>query len=126
MPSLCSIDCSSVLGMLRTLPPPSLQVLLPAASLLQLMDVRQVCCNFLRTQLHPTNCLGIRAFADLHACTQLMSQAQAYAGEPPGGAEQQQLGLCVRILTRMSDSVIVHGSHCLLCGVNCLASLVSH
>ncbi|XP_072573426.1 kelch-like protein 3 isoform X2 [Paramormyrops kingsleyae] len=57
----------------------NVQVLLPAASLLQLMDVRQVCCNFLRTQLHSTNCLGIRAFADLHACTQLMSQAQAYA-----------------------------------------------
>ncbi|XP_048883901.1 kelch-like protein 3 isoform X1 [Brienomyrus brachyistius] len=57
----------------------NVQVLLPAASLLQLIDVRQMCCNFLRTQLHPTNCLGIRAFADLHACTQLMSQAQAHA-----------------------------------------------
>lgn len=57
------------------------QVLLPAASLLQLMDVRQVCCDFLQTQLHPTNCLGIRAFADLHACTVLLSQAHTYAGE---------------------------------------------
>ncbi|XP_016108651.1 kelch-like protein 3 [Sinocyclocheilus grahami] len=57
----------------------NVQVLLPAASLLQLMDVRQVCCDFLQTQLHPTNCLGIRAFADLHACTGLLSQAHAYA-----------------------------------------------
>ncbi|KPP74580.1 kelch-like protein 3-like [Scleropages formosus] len=57
----------------------NVQVLLPAASLLQLMDVRQACCDFLRTQLHPTNCLGIRAFADLHACTQLLGQAHAYA-----------------------------------------------
>lgn len=57
------------------------QVLLPAASLLQLMDVRQLCCDFLQTQLHPTNCLGIRAFADLHACTGLLNQAHAYAGE---------------------------------------------
>ncbi|KTG47798.1 hypothetical protein cypCar_00001977 [Cyprinus carpio] len=56
-------------------------VLLPAASLLQLMDVRQVCCDFLQTQLHSTNCLGIRAFADLHACTGLLSQAHAYAAE---------------------------------------------
>lgn len=58
-----------------------LQVLLPAASLLQLMDVRKNCCDFLQSQLHPTNCLGIRAFADVHACTELLQQANAYAGE---------------------------------------------
>ncbi|XP_039629856.1 kelch-like protein 3 isoform X2 [Polypterus senegalus] len=57
----------------------NVQVLLPAASLLQLMDVRQVCCDFLQSQLHPTNCLGIRAFADVHACTELLNQANAYA-----------------------------------------------
>uniref|UniRef100_A0A667ZXK2 Kelch like family member 3 n=1 Tax=Myripristis murdjan TaxID=586833 RepID=A0A667ZXK2_9TELE len=57
----------------------NVQVLLPAASLLQLMDVRQVCCEFLQSQLHPSNCLGIRAFADLHTCTQLLNQANAYA-----------------------------------------------
>lgn len=64
-------------------PPPflPLQVLLPAASLLQLMDVRKNCCDFLQSQLHPTNCLGIRAFADVHACTELLQQANAYAGE---------------------------------------------
>lgn len=56
------------------------QVLLPAASLLQLMDVRQNCCDFLQSQLHPTNCLGIRAFADVHTCTDLLQQANAYAG----------------------------------------------
>lgn len=60
---------------------PWLQVLLPAASLLQLVDVRQVCCEFLQSQLHPTNCLGIRAFADLHTCTQLLGQAHAFAGK---------------------------------------------
>ncbi|KAF3838725.1 hypothetical protein F7725_010493, partial [Dissostichus mawsoni] len=38
-----------------------------------------VCCEFLQSQLHPTNCLGIRAFADLHTCTQLLDQAHAYA-----------------------------------------------
>nr|XP_015205271.1 PREDICTED: kelch-like protein 3 isoform X2 [Lepisosteus oculatus] len=57
----------------------NVQVLLPAASLLQLMDVREVCCDFLQAQLHPTNCLGIRAFADLHTCTQLLRQAHTYA-----------------------------------------------
>ncbi|XP_021564166.1 kelch-like protein 3 [Carlito syrichta] len=57
----------------------NVQVLLPAASLLQLMDVRQNCCDFLQSQLHPTNCLGIRAFADMHTCTDLLQQANAYA-----------------------------------------------
>ncbi|XP_060741120.1 kelch-like protein 3 isoform X2 [Tachysurus vachellii] len=57
----------------------NVQVLLPAASLLQLMEVRQVCCEFLQAQLHPTNCLGIRAFADLHTCAELYSQSHAYA-----------------------------------------------
>lgn len=45
------------------------------------MDVRKNCCDFLQSQLHPTNCLGIRAFADVHACTELLQQANAYAGE---------------------------------------------
>ncbi|KAM9226604.1 LOW QUALITY PROTEIN: kelch-like protein 3 [Leptosomus discolor] len=60
----------------------NVQVLLPAASLLQLMDVRKNCCDFLQSQLHPTNCLGIRAFADVHACTELLQQANAYAVAP--------------------------------------------
>lgn len=56
------------------------QVLLPAAGLLQLQEVKKACCEFLITQLHPTNCLGIRAFADLHACTELLNLANTYAG----------------------------------------------
>lgn len=57
----------------------NVQVLLPAAGLLQLQEVKKACCEFLVTQLHPTNCLGIRAFADLHACTELLNLANTYA-----------------------------------------------
>ncbi|XP_007904738.2 kelch-like protein 2 [Callorhinchus milii] len=57
----------------------NVQVLLPAAGLLQLQDVRKTCCDFLESQLHPTNCLGIRSFADMHACTELLNQANTYA-----------------------------------------------
>ncbi|KAM6440908.1 kelch-like protein 2 isoform 2-T2 [Liasis olivaceus] len=57
----------------------NVQVLLPAASLLQLQDVKKSCCDFLETQLHPVNCLGIRAFADVHACTELLNKADTYA-----------------------------------------------
>ncbi|XP_039615560.1 kelch-like protein 2 isoform X2 [Polypterus senegalus] len=57
----------------------NVQVLLPAAGLLQLQDVKKACCEFLESQLHPTNCLGIRAFADMHACTELLNQANTFA-----------------------------------------------
>uniref|UniRef100_G3PXU5 Kelch like family member 2 n=1 Tax=Gasterosteus aculeatus aculeatus TaxID=481459 RepID=G3PXU5_GASAC len=58
----------------------NVQALLPAAGLLQLNEVKKACCEFLSSQLHPSNCLGIRAFADLHACSQLLTQANSYAG----------------------------------------------
>ncbi|XP_037753419.1 kelch-like protein 2 isoform X1 [Chelonia mydas] len=57
----------------------NVQVLLPAAGLLQLQDVKRTCCEFLESQLHPINCLGIRAFADMHACTDLLNKANKYA-----------------------------------------------
>ncbi|EEB14853.1 conserved hypothetical protein [Pediculus humanus corporis] len=56
----------------------NVQALLPAANLLQLTDVRDACCEFLQAQLHPTNCLGIRAFADLHGCLDLLNHAENY------------------------------------------------
>lgn len=56
----------------------NVQSLLPAANLLQLTDVRDACCEFLQSQLHPTNCLGIRAFADLHGCLDLLANTKSY------------------------------------------------
>jgi len=56
----------------------NVQTLLPAAGLLQLTDVSNACCEFLKSQLHPTNCLGIRAFADLHSCHDLLQAAHSY------------------------------------------------
>ncbi|KAH7977365.1 hypothetical protein HPB49_001091 [Dermacentor silvarum] len=56
----------------------NVQTLLPAANLLQLSDVQEACCEFLQAQLHPSNCLGIRAFADLHGCLDLLSHCDSY------------------------------------------------
>lgn len=56
----------------------TVQNLLPAANLLQLSDVKEACSDFLKSQLHPTNCLGIRAFADLHGCIDLMAAADLF------------------------------------------------
>ncbi|XP_076805576.1 kelch-like protein 3 [Clavelina lepadiformis] len=56
----------------------NVQALLPAASLLELTFVRESCCCFLQSQLHPSNCLGIRQFADIHACSDLFTHARSF------------------------------------------------
>ncbi|KAL4705327.1 hypothetical protein ACJJTC_019013 [Scirpophaga incertulas] len=50
----------------------NVQALLPAACLLQLQEIQDVCCEFLKRQLDCSNCLGIRAFADTHSCRELL------------------------------------------------------
>ncbi|KAK3735752.1 hypothetical protein QZH41_000625 [Actinostola sp. cb2023] len=57
----------------------NVQTLLPASSLLQLNSVREACCEFLQKQLHPSNCLGIRSFADAHTCGELLESSHRYA-----------------------------------------------
>jgi len=55
-----------------------LKGLLAAAGLVQLDYIKASCEEFLQTQLNPSNCLGIRALADLHYCTELISSSNAY------------------------------------------------
>ena len=52
--------------------------LLPAACLLQMAGVQEACCTFLASQLHPSNCLGIRMFADLHSCHNLWKKCNIF------------------------------------------------
>ncbi|XP_065127782.2 kelch-like protein 4 isoform X1 [Paramisgurnus dabryanus] len=59
----------------------TIESLLAAACLLQLPQVIQVCCNFLMKQLHPSNCLGIRSFADAQGCVDLLNVAHNYTTE---------------------------------------------
>ncbi|XP_040576158.1 kelch-like protein 3 [Lepeophtheirus salmonis] len=56
----------------------NVQSLLPAANVLQLTDVRDFCCEFLLGQLHPSNCLGINRFADIHGCIDLVESTHKY------------------------------------------------
>lgn len=44
----------------------------------QLVEIQDVCCEFLKRQLDPSNCLGIRAFADTHACRDLLRIADKF------------------------------------------------
>lgn len=57
----------------------NVQELLPAACLLQLNWVRDVCCDFLKQQLCSSNCLGVKTFADAHSCLELKEAADNYA-----------------------------------------------
>eukprot|EP00102_Acyrthosiphon_pisum_P023579 XP_016660789.1 PREDICTED: ring canal kelch homolog [Acyrthosiphon pisum] len=54
------------------------QVLLSSANILQLDFVSAACAEFLQKQLDASNCLGIRAFADLHNCTDLLSSSETF------------------------------------------------
>ncbi|XP_060874121.1 ring canal kelch homolog isoform X2 [Metopolophium dirhodum] len=56
----------------------NVQVLLPSANLLQLQEVKEACCDFLKSQLCPTNCIGINAIADKYSCTKLLTNSELY------------------------------------------------
>ncbi|XP_029342509.1 kelch-like protein 3 isoform X2 [Acyrthosiphon pisum] len=56
----------------------NVQTLLSAANVLQLDYVNDICAEFLQKQVDSSNCIGIKAFADLHNCTKLLSSSEAY------------------------------------------------
>lgn len=75
--TLCDFARPDIAGVLE-LKEETIESLLAAACLLQLSQVIQVCCNFLMKQLHPSNCLGIRSFADAQGCMDLLNVAHNY------------------------------------------------
>uniref|UniRef100_A0A672RLT4 Kelch-like family member 5 n=1 Tax=Sinocyclocheilus grahami TaxID=75366 RepID=A0A672RLT4_SINGR len=59
----------------------TIESLLSASCLLQLSAVVQACCSYLMKQLHPSNCLGIRSFADAQGCLELHKVAHNHTME---------------------------------------------
>lgn len=53
--------------------------ILSASDLFQMKEIKNVCCQFLKEQLHPSNCLGIAALAGGFSCEELWSEARRYA-----------------------------------------------
>ncbi|NXE96902.1 KLH18 protein, partial [Menura novaehollandiae] len=56
----------------------NVQSLLMGASFLQLQNIKDACCAFLRERLHPKNCLGVRQFAETMMCTVLYDAANSF------------------------------------------------
>lgn len=56
----------------------NVQLLLPAANMLQLSRVKEICCHFLIQQLHPSNCLGVTKFAETYCCQTLQTKSIKY------------------------------------------------
>lgn len=56
----------------------NVQLLLKAASILQFSEVTGACSEFLSQQLHPSNCLGIANFGEVHGCTELTRISREY------------------------------------------------
>ncbi|XP_067943792.1 kelch-like protein 8 isoform X2 [Watersipora subatra] len=59
----------------------SAQALLHASSFLQFDLVAQACSDFMKQQLHPSNCLEIKKFAEQHGHTDLEELANSYISD---------------------------------------------
>lgn len=57
----------------------NVQELLSASCMFQVTALKEACCEFMQRHLGVTNCLGVRAVADLHSCTQLKKVADNFA-----------------------------------------------
>ena len=57
----------------------NVQEVLSAASLLQISQVQDLCCEFLKKQLDASNCLGIKNFAEANGCSQLSDVINTFA-----------------------------------------------
>ena len=61
--------------------PETVQGIMAAASHLQITDVVDACCNFLKDQIDAENCLGIAAFAEMLSCQHLQNISWQFALE---------------------------------------------
>ncbi|XP_070585343.1 kelch-like protein 18 isoform X2 [Erythrolamprus reginae] len=56
----------------------NVQSLLMGSSFLQLQNIKDACCSFLKERLHPKNCLGVRQFAETMMCAVLYDAANSF------------------------------------------------
>ncbi|KAL4085413.1 hypothetical protein QTP88_027272 [Uroleucon formosanum] len=89
----------------------NVQDLLAAANILQLQEVKKACCDFLQSQLCPTNCISINAIADFYSCMKLIKNSELYIyqhfSEVFGGDEFLALSSEQVIKLISSDKLVV-------------------
>ncbi|XP_033097401.1 kelch-like protein diablo [Anneissia japonica] len=56
----------------------NVQNILIGASLFQMENLLEIGCAFMMDRLHPSNCLGIKSFAQRHGCSNLEAAAKKY------------------------------------------------
>ncbi|KPP57969.1 actin-binding protein IPP-like [Scleropages formosus] len=56
----------------------NVQELMVAADMLQLSEVVTICCEFLKTQMDPSNCVGIYQFLEQIACLDMLEFTENY------------------------------------------------
>lgn len=56
----------------------NVQELIVAADMLQLSEVVELCCEFLKGQIDPLNCIGLFQFAEQIACHDLLEFTESY------------------------------------------------
>jgi hypothetical protein len=56
----------------------NVQNMLSAANLLEILPVRDACCQFMEKHMDASNCVGIHCFAETHACVDLQQKAKDY------------------------------------------------
>ncbi|XP_056143941.1 kelch-like protein diablo isoform X2 [Lampris incognitus] len=80
--------------------------LLAAANLLDVMAVREACCQFMERQMDEMNCVGIHCFAEAHSCKVLERRSMDYILEHFNSVYQQEefLSLCTHKLTEIIAS----------------------
>lgn len=56
----------------------NVQNLLPVACILQISPVKKACCDFLKAELDPSNCIGIKDYAEIYGCADLAKAAEKF------------------------------------------------
>ena len=79
----------------------NVQSVLSAASIFQIEHLKEACAKFLKKQLAPFNCLGIKAFAEVHGCSQLVEEAVKHSV-----SRFSEVAACDEFLTLSTDDVV--------------------
>ena len=56
----------------------NVQYLLPVSCILQISPVKKACCDFLQSQLDPSNCIGIKDFTEMYGCVDVAKAAEKF------------------------------------------------